>query len=51
MFQMTDHPVPAKTILGWRGMMSAECRLPLVEMSEANAARLRQTLDALERAG
>ena len=45
------NPVPAKTILAWRGMMSAECRLPLVEMSEANTARLRKTLDALENAG
>jgi 4-hydroxy-tetrahydrodipicolinate synthase len=45
------NPVPAKTILAWRGMMSAECRLPLVGMTEANAARLRKTLDALENAG
>jgi len=45
------NPVPAKTILGWRGMMSADCRLPLVAMTEANAARLRKTLDALERDG
>ena len=44
------NPVPAKTILAWRGVMSAECRLPLVEMSEANTARLRQTLEALEKA-
>lgn len=43
------NPVPAKTILAWRGMMSAECRLPLVGMSEANTARLRATLEALER--
>jgi len=43
------NPVPAKTILAWRGVISAECRLPLVGMSEANSARLRQTLDALER--
>ena len=45
------NPVPAKTILAWRGMMSAECRLPLVGMSEANTARLRKTLDDLEHAG
>lgn len=45
------NPVPTKTILAWRGMMSAECRLPLVGMTEANAARLRKTLDALENAG
>ena len=43
------NPVPAKTILAWRGVMSAECRLPLVGMSEANAARLRKTLEELER--
>lgn len=43
------NPVPAKTVLGWRGIMSADCRLPLVEMSEANTGRLRKTLDALNR--
>ncbi|PYK43759.1 MAG: 4-hydroxy-tetrahydrodipicolinate synthase [Verrucomicrobia bacterium] len=30
------NPVPVKTALGWRGAMSPEVRLPLVEMSEAN---------------
>ena len=45
------NPVPAKTVLAWRGLMSAECRLPLVEMSEANSARLRKTLEELENAG
>ncbi|MEY2560567.1 MAG: 4-hydroxy-tetrahydrodipicolinate synthase [Verrucomicrobiota bacterium] len=39
------NPVPAKTALAWRGVMSAECRLPLCEMSEANQARLRKTLE------
>jgi 4-hydroxy-tetrahydrodipicolinate synthase len=43
------NPVPVKTALGWRGMMSSECRLPLCEMSEANQARLRKTLEAFER--
>ena len=43
------NPVPAKTILAWRGVMSAECRLPLVGMSEANTARLRKTLEAVDR--
>jgi 4-hydroxy-tetrahydrodipicolinate synthase len=38
------NPVPVKTALGWRGAMSPEVRLPLCEMSEANQARLRQTL-------
>jgi 4-hydroxy-tetrahydrodipicolinate synthase len=42
------NPVPTKTALAWRGAMSAECRLPLCEMMEANVARLRTTLDAFE---
>ena len=42
------NPVPIKTALAWRGAMSAECRLPLCAMTEANAARLRTTLDAFE---
>lgn len=41
------NPVPVKTALAWRGMMSSEVRLPLCEMSEATQARLRQTVDAL----
>ncbi len=45
------NPVPAKTALSWRGAMSAECRLPLCEMTKANAARLRTTLDAFEGTG
>jgi 4-hydroxy-tetrahydrodipicolinate synthase len=45
------NPVPTKTALAWRGAMSAECRLPLCEMTEANAARLRTTLDAFEGGG
>src|SRR5712671_8200400 len=40
------NPVPVKTALSRRGVMSAECRLPLCEMSAANQARLRKTLDA-----
>jgi 4-hydroxy-tetrahydrodipicolinate synthase len=43
------NPVPAKTALAWRGVMSAEVRLPLCEMSEANQARLRKTLEAFEK--
>jgi 4-hydroxy-tetrahydrodipicolinate synthase len=43
------NPVPVKTALGWRGTMSGEVRLPLCEMSDANQARLRKTLDAFER--
>ena len=40
------NPVPVKTALSWRDAMSAECRLPLCEMSAANEARLRKTLEA-----
>jgi len=40
------NPVPVKTALSWRGAMSAECRLPLCEMTAANQARLRKTLEA-----
>src|SRR6478609_7431133 len=43
------NPVPVKTALGWRGAMSSEVRLPLCEMSEANQARLRKTIDEFER--
>jgi 4-hydroxy-tetrahydrodipicolinate synthase len=43
------NPVPVKTALGWRGGMSGEVRLPLCEMSEANQARLRKTLEEFER--
>jgi 4-hydroxy-tetrahydrodipicolinate synthase len=42
------NPVPVKTALGWRGVMSPECRLPLCEMTETNQARLRKTLQAFE---
>jgi 4-hydroxy-tetrahydrodipicolinate synthase len=42
------NPVPAKTALSWRGAMSGEVRLPLCEMSEANQARLRKTLEEFE---
>lgn len=38
------NPVPAKTALSWRHVMSSEVRLPLCEMSEENQARLRNTL-------
>ncbi len=44
------NPVPAKTILGWRGMMLPDCRLPLTAMSRPNEERLRNTLSALEQA-
>ncbi|MDQ2867143.1 MAG: 4-hydroxy-tetrahydrodipicolinate synthase [Verrucomicrobiota bacterium] len=44
------NPVPVKTALAWRGAMTAEVRLPLCEMTEANCQRLRKTLDDFERA-
>lgn len=43
------NPVPVKTALAWRGVMSGEVRLPLCEMSDANQARLRSTLEEFER--
>jgi 4-hydroxy-tetrahydrodipicolinate synthase len=43
------NPVPAKTALAWRGAISFEVRLPLCEMTDANQARLRKTLDEFEK--
>jgi 4-hydroxy-tetrahydrodipicolinate synthase len=43
------NPVPIKTALSWRGVMSSEVRLPLCEMTEANQARLRKTLEQFEK--
>jgi 4-hydroxy-tetrahydrodipicolinate synthase len=43
------NPVPIKTALSWRGTILAEVRLPLCEMSAANQARLRKTLEEFER--
>jgi 4-hydroxy-tetrahydrodipicolinate synthase len=43
------NPVPIKTALGWRGVMSDKVRLPLCEMTEANQARLRKTLEDFDR--
>src|SRR5207237_7011901 len=42
------NPVPVKTALGWRGLMSGEVRLPLCEMTAATQTRLRKTLEAFE---
>src|SRR5205809_5633180 len=42
------NPVPVKTALGWRSVMSGEVRLPLCEMIEANQARLRKTLEEFD---
>jgi 4-hydroxy-tetrahydrodipicolinate synthase len=46
---LEPNPVPAKTILGWRGAMSPSCRLPLTAMSKSNEERLRKTLGELEK--
>ena len=46
---LEPNPVPVKTALEWKGLMSSACRLPLCEMTEANRARLRQTLTAFEK--
>ena len=43
---LEPNPVPVKTALAWREAMSNEVRLPLCEMTNENAARLRKTLDA-----
>ena len=45
------NPVPVKTALSWRDAMSSEVRLPLCEMTAANEARLRKTLEKLNAAG
>jgi len=42
------NPVPVKYGLSLREKMSAEVRLPLCEMSEANSSRVRRTLEALQ---
>ena len=42
------NPVPVKTALGWEGVISAECRLPLCEMTEPNQVRLRAILAGLK---
>lgn len=43
------NPVPVKSALAWAGLMSNEVRLPLCEMSEANQAKLRKTLEQFEK--
>jgi 4-hydroxy-tetrahydrodipicolinate synthase len=42
------NPVPIKYALSLKGVMSAEVRLPLCEMSDANKEKLRSTLSALK---
>jgi 4-hydroxy-tetrahydrodipicolinate synthase len=41
------NPVPTKYALSLKGVMSAEVRLPLCEMSDSNREKLRSTLSAL----
>jgi 4-hydroxy-tetrahydrodipicolinate synthase len=43
------NPVPVKTALAWRGAITFEVRLPLCEMTEANQARLRKTLEEFQK--
>ena len=43
------NPVPVKTAMSWRGMISEEVRLPLCAMTEVNQTRLRKTLEEFER--
>lgn len=45
------NPVPIKTALAWRGIISPEVRLPLCEMTTSNQDRLRRTLEQFEGAG
>ena len=42
------NPVPVKTALGWRDTMTGDVRLPLCEMSDANQATLRKTLEEFD---
>ncbi len=44
------NPVPVKTAMSWREMLTPEVRLPLCEMSPANQERLRATLTKFENA-
>jgi 4-hydroxy-tetrahydrodipicolinate synthase len=41
------NPVPVKAALSWKGLMSAECRLPLCEMTSSNETHLRKILETL----
>ncbi len=40
------NPIPVKTAMGMMGLIEPEVRLPLCAMSDANAAKLRATLEA-----
>ena len=43
---LETNPIPIKTAMGMLGMIKPELRLPLCEMSEANAARLKAALES-----
>lgn len=45
---LEPNPVPVKYALSLRGVLTPEVRLPLCEMTDANAARVRNTLKALD---
>lgn len=47
---LEPNPVPVKTALAWRGLSTAEVRLPLCEMLPATTERLRRTLEDFEQA-
>jgi 4-hydroxy-tetrahydrodipicolinate synthase len=44
------NPVPIKTAMGWKGLISPEVRLPLVPMIKTNQERLGRALEAFENA-
>jgi 4-hydroxy-tetrahydrodipicolinate synthase len=43
-----SNPAPVKAAMSWMGMIQPDVRLPLVQISEASAARLRGTLAKLQ---
>ena len=42
---LETNPIPVKTAMGMLGTIAPELRLPLCEMSEPNAARLKTALE------
>ncbi len=40
------NPIPIKTAMGWAGLPSGPCRLPLCELETANVPKLKAALDA-----
>jgi 4-hydroxy-tetrahydrodipicolinate synthase len=45
---LEPNPVPIKTAMAWTGAIAPDVRLPLCEMGEATAKKLRATLENLE---